>query len=494
MKKAIRFGAKAALFLFLTIISVHMVNRVLTPKYFYNNTWPTTSTYQGFYEMEKNTVDVIFLGSSHAASSFSPQVLYNRYGITSYNLGCEQQNLVVSYYWLKEALRYQKPKAVVLDGYILFPYNREEPLNSAESCTRKALDYMRMSPVKEEAVDTICTIDSKQSRLSYYFPNIRFHSRWTGLNEDDFTYGEMSEHYELKGFTAIPSYSNNESYKPFEAGDSQEEEPMVSLMEEYLDKIVSLCQEENIALILVKTPSTPQTVQRYNTLTRYAEEHQLLFIDFNEKGTFRRLHYDFAKDNCDNGHGSIWGATKITSYLGGVLQGELGLEARIDEQWETTKEYYQDVVQDCTLKLVTDIRTYLKLLNDERYYVFIGVKDEAAQGLDSAILQELKGLGLKGALEDRYRCSYYAVLAEGSVTEQAGDEKISQEGVLRNGRMRFSITSAGYDYGNMCSIKVDGSEYAKNQRGLNIVVYNKITKAVIDSVCFDTHVDGKAIR
>ena len=112
--------------------TVLFLNQVLTPKYFYNNTWPTTSTYLGFYKMERNTVDVLFFGSSHAVSSFSPQILYDRYGITSYNLGCEQQNLITYYYLLKEALRFQKPKAIVLDCYILFPYNKTEVLNTSE--------------------------------------------------------------------------------------------------------------------------------------------------------------------------------------------------------------------------------------------------------------------------------------------------------------------------------------------------------------------------
>lgn len=126
MKHLKKLLIKAIIFVMLSSGTVLFLNQVLTPKYFYNNTWPTTSTYLGFYKMERNTVDVLFFGSSHAASSFSPQILYDRYGITSYNLGCEQQNLITSYYWLKEALRFQKPKAIVLDCYILFHTTKEK--------------------------------------------------------------------------------------------------------------------------------------------------------------------------------------------------------------------------------------------------------------------------------------------------------------------------------------------------------------------------------
>lgn len=166
------------------------------------------------------SIDVLALGSSHIVSAFSPQELYNNYQITSYNLGCEQQNLVVSYYWLKEALQYQSPKTVILDVYMLFHYELGEGggLNTSEACMRKALDYMRWSKVKVEAVETICALDVEQSALSYYLPNIRFHTRWTSLNENDFNFEEMSEHYELKGFSALSGRAvAMKKYEPFEA-------------------------------------------------------------------------------------------------------------------------------------------------------------------------------------------------------------------------------------------------------------------------------------
>lgn len=173
----IRFAVKSILFLILLLVCISYVDMLLIPKYFYPSDWPTTSTYSGFYQMEEETIDVLFLGSSHAVSAFSPQQLYNEYGITSYNLGCEQQNMLTSYYWLKEALHFQKPKAVILDTYLLFPQENVGPLNSIEGCTRKAFDFMRWSFDKVEAVDQICQIDESQDRVSYYLPNIRYHTR-----------------------------------------------------------------------------------------------------------------------------------------------------------------------------------------------------------------------------------------------------------------------------------------------------------------------------
>ena len=106
MNKNIKFALKSMIFVLLLSIILGITTYILIPKFYYNNDWPTSSTFLGFYELEENTVDVVFLGSSHSVSGFSPQYLYNEYGIRSYNLSCEQQNLITSYYWLKECLKY----------------------------------------------------------------------------------------------------------------------------------------------------------------------------------------------------------------------------------------------------------------------------------------------------------------------------------------------------------------------------------------------------
>lgn len=77
MKNRILLGIKCTIFIALTLTCVFTVNRWLMPKYYYNESWPTTNTYQDFYKLNKNSVEVLFFGSSHAVSSFNPQVIYD---------------------------------------------------------------------------------------------------------------------------------------------------------------------------------------------------------------------------------------------------------------------------------------------------------------------------------------------------------------------------------------------------------------------------------
>lgn len=489
MKTHLRFASKCVVFICILCICIKCVYRIIVPKFFVDNMWPTTSTYIGFYEMEEDTVDVLFLGSSHAATSFIPQELYDNYGIASYNLGCEMQNMVTSYFWLKEALRYQQPKVVFLDCFLLFEYDKSEPLNSAESCTRKALDYMRWSPVKFEAVKTICELDARQSLFSYYFPNIRYHTRWTRLSENDFMFSDMGRHYELKGYTPLSAYVETDNYSPFKIGISEDEADIVPLMGDYLDRIAALCEQNGITLILTKTVTTMEDETKYNVIQKYADERNLLFLDFNVNNLYEEIDYCFLTDNNDVSHANLWGAKKVTNYIGELLVNQFGMAAKYDLQWETTKSYYEGTQRDCRLIHTTDIDEYLTMLRDSRYSIFISAKDDCTLHLRDSSIQNLRNMGLQADLQDNYQCSYLAVLSQGSIEEQAGYNKLEQSDCIRGGFAMYDIISAGNGCGNESSIIIDDMEQAKGGRGLNIVVYNNDRKQVIDSVCFDTHVE-----
>lgn len=486
MKAHCRYFIRGAILAAVVAACLAALVKIFIPKYYYNTTWTTTATYRGFYGMEKDTVDVLFFGSSHAASAFNVQHLYNEYGITGYNLGCEQQNLLVSYYWLKEALRFQSPKAVVLDLFMLFEYAKGEPLNTAESCTRKALDYMKWSPVKAEAVKDICSIDENQSALSYYLPNARFHTRWEGLSEDDFT-DDLSSHYELKGFCPLMGRVSDGEYVPFEAGIHEEMEESVKVMEDYLGRIIELCNVKGIEVILTKTPTRAVNLRKYNTVKRIADEYGISYYDLNEDCFYNKIGFSFSDDMADIGHASISGSVKVMDFFGKLLRDTYGVKGKQDMQWEQTKGFYENLLKEYSMIYVTDICTYLNMIDNGRYSVFISVKDEASVSLNNEIIALMKKLGLNFGLLGQYRASYLAAITEDGIYEEIGNEQLEHCGTIRNGAVTFELTSAGAECGNVSSIQIDGVEYSKNQRGLNIVVYDNLLKKTLDSVAFDTY-------
>lgn len=351
--------------------------KVITPKYYTDQIYSTSVTYQGFYDLKKDTVDVLFFGSSHGSCGFLPQELYDEYGITSYNLSCEQQSLLTSYYWLKEACRYQNPKIVVLEPYMLFGNYDMGPLVSDSDLTRKAIESMKWSKNKIEAINDICSIDITQNKLSFYLPSIYYHDRWKSIEKKDFEFSKA--HYsELKGYTMIPlRYEGHfDGYERVDFSDFAEMNP---LMSEYFEKIKLYCKEQNIQLVLAYTPNKRYGKSVCATLEKYAFENDIGFIDFNMSEVMSEAKYIFSKMNSDKGHANIWGAKCITNYVGNVFATEYKLRPHQDEQWDETSEFYQFALNQCGLIYMSkseQIDEYLNLISDERYKVEVLMLDE----------------------------------------------------------------------------------------------------------------------
>lgn len=481
-----KFICKALLFSSLIVVVVFTINCILIPKYLSLTTeWTTTVTYDEFYDIEKNTIDVVFLGSSHSASCFNPQVIFNNYGIKSYNLSCEQQNLLVSYYWLKEAMRYQKPQVVVLDCYMLFTFDESEALNTSEECTRKAIDAMKWSLNKFEAIKSICANDKSQSVESYIFPNIRYHERWKNLSESDFVKGEIENYTKLKGYAPLDDKVGAENSHIFSEIDSSENEEMVPLMELYLGKIVDLCAENNIELVLFKTPCTRWDVKEHNTVSNYAIRNNLRFIDFNEKTVFTNSGFDFINGMDDGVHANVWGAESLSLYIANILYSEYGVTGGEGyEQWLETSDNYEKIKEDAILHNCSSIDEYIGMLNKDRYTIIISFKGDTTEACTSDVIQMFHDnmILINPVISD----SYVAVVENGDVTEHGDVQSIDYKGTLRDSLVDFEVISQGKQYKDCySSIKINNTEYSKDRTGINIVVYSNERGRVIDSINYN---------
>ena len=486
------------------VISVTGTNQILQYKSLMADGHSIASTMQNFYALDKDSADVIFLGSSHSMYSFIPQELYNQYGITSYNLSSGVQPSILSYYLLKEALKTQSPDVVVMDVFVLFPVlDLDEPLNTQRTNVRSVVDNMKWDSVKIDLIHDICAYDSSFDMLSFILPNIEYHSRWDELEIDDFLYRIRASIPNLYGYKmSSGEYGDGEEYLPLQEDRSAPAEDMHSVMKIYMDRIVALCRDQEIDLVLVKTPDNSFTIGKHNAIQQYAEENDIAFIDFNEETLYNEIQYDFSSDNIDYGHANHTGALKLTTYIGSVLQQQYQLEAHYDSAMESSKETYEIYSQDYYLTTIDDFTEYLSVLaeNSDRYTIFISAQDDASGSIDDTARELLSGLGLSVDWSDAYRKSYCAVVESGNVIlEEMSDDALKYSGTILDGAHSYSIQSAGFSAGNYSSIKIDSppgdsedsvtaeNELSKGSRGLNFVVYNNSRMTVIDSVCFDTY-------
>ena len=485
----------AVVFLCTLFSCLYYINWLMKPKYYScNSRWPSTETYNGFYNMKKNTIDVLFLGSSVAVNNFCPQKIYNDYGIRSYNLGSEQQSIILSYFWLKEALRYQKPKVVVLEGRFLWNWHPESPLNTTEGLTRKCIDPMRLSLLKMEAINAICEIDRKQTIISYYLTNFRFHTRWKYLGENDFITKSDSIQkgwwFGEDGFDRKYKPLNNVNVGKVKSVTKQK------VMEDYLIKIKDLCKQNNIKLITVILPQRGYNEGKYIFYHDICKKHGIDCLDLNLKKYYTEICKNPDKENV-LGHGNFKGNMRISAFIGKLLNDKFGVKGVKDLQYENARYALRRIEKNFRISEITQIDDYLRHIKDNRYSIFISAKDDAANRMKNSTKLLLKELGFKQKWDKAtmFRKSYIAVKTDDGITESSGGV-LDIEGRFRNKNEKYKIKSSGYKDkgGAKSSINIKGKEYAKNSRGLNFVIYDNDLQKVIDSVCFDTCGNSQAKR
>ena len=72
---------------------------------------------RGLYFQSEDSIDAVFLGTSHIHCNVNTALLWEEYGIAAYDYSGAEQPLWMTYYYLKEFYKYQDPKVVVLDLY-----------------------------------------------------------------------------------------------------------------------------------------------------------------------------------------------------------------------------------------------------------------------------------------------------------------------------------------------------------------------------------------
>ena len=334
MKKRSWFAPIAALVL--VALLVWGLGRLVRPKYASGITLEG-SMVENWYAHAKEGHQVLFIGDCEVYESFSPVTLFDEFGATSYIRGSAQQLMWQSYYLLHEMLQAETPRAVVLS---ICSLRYSEP--QSEAYNRMTLDGMRLSRDKFEAVRASLMED--ESEISYYLPLLRYHDRLFELTAEDARYLFKGPELTYNGYLMR---TEQVPYTRLPAAPALREAVFGDKPVEYLDKIVALCKEKGIELIMVKSPCLyPAWYDEWDAwLTDYAERNGVAYI--NAIPLMDQMGIDLTTDTYDGGiHLNVYGAEKYTRWLGAYLS-ERGLieDQRLDPiaaaRYSDLKERYE---------------------------------------------------------------------------------------------------------------------------------------------------------
>lgn len=331
MGKKIGIGIIALLLL---LSSLWLAQRLVMPKY---QTKPLEGSLTAEYYRETLPHDLLFVGDCEVFSNISPITLYEKYGIVSYIRGSAQQLVWQSYYLLEDALKEDTPSVVVFNVLAL---KYGEPQN--EAYNRMTLDGMRWGRAKLGAIRASMLED--EELISYVFPLLRFHTRWSELTTEDVRCLFHKEPVSHSGYL-LRADVRPVTRTPTPAPLLDPHLPKESM--EWLDRMATLCEQRGITLVLMKSPSIePYWYGEWDADVRaFAEEHGLWYTNMIAEND--EIGIDFSVDTCDMGqHLNVYGAEKLSEWFGAELKDRYNLPDRRTDAayaavWNEKTERYE---------------------------------------------------------------------------------------------------------------------------------------------------------
>lgn len=258
----------------------------------------TKSRYDEFYELPKNTVDMVFLGSSHSYCTFDPENFDEKLGILSWQLGTPLQTSDTTYFSLLQVLETQKPSVVVAEVYW-------DMLDDG-FLIEQAKSFFRVLNNEELEKKYIREVFPIGEKIKYSIKPIRYQADFFALFSSNFKdelkekYGVYDppgdtvsgeEYYRSKGYVycdyTMPEseYDLTNQFKGFD-GNSFE---MNAQKAKYLEKLAKLCEEKGIKLIFVTAPIAPVSMDYIKNYEKVHEE----ISDFSEKIGVPYIDYNY---------------------------------------------------------------------------------------------------------------------------------------------------------------------------------------------------------
>ncbi|MDD6812010.1 MAG: hypothetical protein PUD93_09120 [Lachnospiraceae bacterium] len=344
-----------------------------------------------FYKQEEN-IDRLYIGSSHVFCGINPVILDDINGENNYNLATGTQQLITSYYLLREADRKHDIEKVYLDLYYDCTTEGLGNFHEYETIPYSWIVLNQMKP----SVNKLSYILHLSEPRYYYMSFLAFTRYKEQLFQPDYIANiverkqtDVYKNYEYEHIRKVDGkeYVMHSAQKGFmtyngviEAGGFYSDVPETPMKEnplteeslEYLLKIVEYCKNRGIVLTCIGCPISDFQLQANGTYDNYvsqirslAKEYGFSYYDFN---LCKEEYLDVA-DNCywsDQGHLNTAGAEKFTEFLGKFLLAE--------ENGEVT---YQDCFYDSYAQKMKNTQ--------ERIFGLEAIKEETQEGVEYSI-------------------------------------------------------------------------------------------------------------
>lgn len=288
------------------------------------------ATWNMYLEEKKNSVDLMFVGSSMAYCDIIPARIYENTGRTAYVLSAPYMMPDTAYYYIKEALRTQSPGVIMLEATSFF-----FTINEADYY-KVNIGYM---PYSLNRLEATLFASPESEKLGLLFPLFNYHERW-----EKYT---LRQHITPRPDAVSDIMAGYTYLEKTEAQTERFEREFLCTDEEYeyniswLDKIVKLCEKEGIELELFIVPACEYVSPGLTEKLREAAG-EVRVTNFND--VFEEISLDLETDFFDKRHVNFKGAVKFSDYLAEYIEDnyELPDNGHDEDLWNRRVEHINE--------------------------------------------------------------------------------------------------------------------------------------------------------
>ena len=309
---------------------------------------------KGFYEEDKDSLDVVYLGASEVYSDIAPGYAYSRNNITGY-LFATQANSILNYKaQLKNILSRQNPSLIVieLNGAL---YGDEEEVTKDANLHNYAdnvpLDFTKLEWAFQNGGANVA---------EYLFPIIKFHGTWSSL-EDDQLYRDTISEDRKRGYCFLKGILNETGiFKSTQRSmnsslaDIDSKAPLTQIEEKGLRELLQFCKDEGLNNVVfarfphIVVKRTFSRFERSNTVGDIVKEYGFDYLNFERD--FAKTGLDEEKDFYNLDHLNVYGQQKFTAYIMDYLKEHYSLSPHTlsdsqSAEWARCADYYNAYYQ-----------------------------------------------------------------------------------------------------------------------------------------------------
>ena len=273
----------------------------------------------GIKNEPRNSLKVVFVGSSSVYRYWDTMKAYHDFGIVSYDYSTSGMTGAGIVSAIKDIEKTQNPELIVVEVRSLLSRFEADEFGRD---TRNIFDAQDISFERLKAIDYFRNLYNLpySDALSEYFEIIQYHDNYDALKDPDHwklidnrINRDSVDENNFKGFVLAARYGFVE--EPKESVFSKKTQEISLQSKKILEDLIEYCSEKDFQILLVASPFAinRRDEEQINYIEDMANEHGVEIIDTNK--CYEEMGLDFSCDFSDVEHVNNFGSDKYTTFL-----------------------------------------------------------------------------------------------------------------------------------------------------------------------------------